>query len=333
VKRKLFIIVLLVAVLGGTGYWLFRQNQAAAKKNQLRLSGHIEATQTDLAFKVSGKIVKIYFQEGDWVRTGQKVAELDAQDLKNEVDQAKAKVGAARANLDKLMAGYRPQEIKEAKADVDRARADLVDRKLDFDRYQILFQRKVVAATTRDKYEANYLMAQATLKGAREKYDMLKEGYRREDIDKARAELQQAQATLDLAETRLGYATILSPVDGAVLVKPAEVGEVAAVGSNVLTLGLLDDIWFEGYIPETDLVRVKLHQRAIITTDSYPGKQYPAWVSYISSKAEFTPKTVETFKERVTLVYRTKIRADNPNHELRPGMPAEAVVFFDNQHK
>ena len=115
------------------------------------------------------------------------------------------------------------------------------------------------------------------------------------------------------------------------MVKPAEVGEVAAIGSTVVTVGLLDDIWFEGWIPETDLVKVKLHQKAVITTDSYPGKKYPAWVSMINSKAEFTPKTVETFKERVTLVYRTKIRAANPNHELRPGMPAEAVVFLDSQ--
>jgi HlyD family secretion protein len=108
------------------------------------------------------------------------------------------------------------------------------------------------------------------------------------------------------------------------------VGEVAAIGTPVVTVGLLDDIWFEGYFAETDLAKVRYGMKCEVTTDTYPGKKYPAWVSFINSKAEFTPKQVETFKERVTLVYRTKIRCANPNHELKPGMPAEAVVFLDS---
>jgi HlyD family secretion protein len=188
-----------------------------------------------------------------------------------------------------------------------------------------------VSKQVRDQSEADYLVARANLKSAQEQYDLRKSGFRQEDIDAANYEFEQAKAALELAQTRLGYATIISPADGAVLVKPAEVGEVAAIGSTVLTLGLLDDVWFEGYIPETDLAKVRFGMKAEVTTDSYPGKKYPAWVSFISSKAEFTPKSVETFKERVTLVYRTKIRCANPNHELKPGMPAEAVVFLDSQ--
>jgi HlyD family secretion protein len=103
------------------------------------------------------------------------------------------------------------------------------------------------------------------------------------------------------------------------------------VGAPVLTLGDLDNIYFEGYIPETDLAKVKFGMQAEVTTDAYPGKKYPAWVSFINAKAEFTPKTVETYKERVTLVYRTKIRAKNLGYDLKPGMPAEAVIFLDSQ--
>ncbi len=331
-KQAVIVIVVLVAALGGLSYWLIWGGKGASK-DQLRLQGHIEAYQTDLGFKVSGKIIKINSQEGDWLKIGDVVAELDAQDLKDEVEHAKARLGQAKANLDKYQAGYRPQEVAEALAAVAKAKADMDNKQVNLYRYQNLYERKTVSQQTRDQAEADYLMAKAALKSAREQYGLRKEGYRQEDIEAAKAEFEQAKAALDLAQTRLGYATINSPVNGAVLVKPAEVGEVAAIGSTVVTVGLLDDIWFEGWIPETDLVKVKLHQKAYITTDSYPGKKYPAWVSYISYKAEFTPKTVETFKERVTLVYRSKIRAANPNYELRPGMPAEAVVLLDNQQQ
>ena len=152
-----------------------------------------------------------------------------------------------------------------------------------------------------------------------------------EDIDKARGDFKEAQASLELALTRLGYATITSPVNGVVLVRPMEPGMTAAIGAPVLTVGDMDNIYFQGYIPETDLAKVKFGMKAYVTTDAYPGKKYPAWVSFISSKAEFTPKTVETYKERVTLVYRCKIRAQNLNYDLKPGMPAEAVILLDSQ--
>jgi HlyD family secretion protein len=329
--KRILLALVLLAGLGSLGYWLYTQERFYQNQDRLRLSGHMEATETDLAFKVPGKIIKIHFEEGDWVKTGQAVAELEAQDLRDEVARSQASLAAAQANLTKYLAGYRVQEIEEAKAAVAKAKADLDNKRIMFHRYQNLYERKTVSKQTRDQVEADFLMARANLKSAREQYDLRKEGFRQEDIDATRQQFEQAKATLELAQTRLGYAIITAPADGAVLVKPAEVGEVAAIGSTVLTLGLLDDIWFEGYIPETDLAKVRYGMKAEVTTDSYPGKKYPAWVSFISSKAEFTPKSVETFKERVTLVYRTKIRCANPNHELKPGMPAEAVVFLDNQ--
>lgn len=331
-KRRVIIIGLaLLVVLGGLGYRLLVWYEQKVHRNELRLQGHMEATETDLAFKVSGITEYIYFQEGDWVSSGQKVAGLEAKDLKDEVDHARARLEAATANLAKYEAGYRPQEVKEAEAEVGRTKADLVDKKLDYERYQKLFERRVVAATTRDKYQANYLMAKENHKRALEEYSMRKEGFRQEDIDKARGEFKEAKAQLELALTRLGYATIWSPVNAVVLVRPMEPGMTAAVGAPVVTVGDMDNIYFEGYIPETELAKVKFGMKAEITTDAYPGKKYPAWVSFINSKAEFTPKTVETYKERVTLVYRTKIRAKNLNYDLKPGMPAEAMIFLDSQ--
>ncbi len=330
--KRLILILLLLGVLIALGVWLYWGNKQT-EPGILRLSGHIEATETDLGFKVPGKIAAIRFEEGEEVQAGQVVAELESQDLRREVDAAQARLAAARANRAKLERGYRPQEVAQAQAEVGRAQADYEDKAKDYRRMQNLFKRGVVPASTRDKAEAAYLMAKETLSQARENYDLRKEGFRQEDIKAARADLRQAQAALELAETRLGYATITSPVTGVVLARPMEPGQVAAVGATVLTLGDLDHAYFEGYIPETDLAKVHYGQKAVVTTDTYPDKRYPAWVSYISSKAEFTPKSVETYKERITLVYRTKIRVENPQHELKPGMPAQARIFLDEPPK
>ncbi len=331
-KKKLLLIGILALVFLGValGYWRLRTNQQVAK-SVLHLSGHIETTETDLAFKVPGKIAAIHFEEGQSVKAGELVADLESQDLREEVAVAEGKLAAARATLDKQEAGYRPQEVREAQAAVAQAQADFAEKQRDFHRMQNLFSRKVISASTRDKSEAAYLVAKEVLRRARENYDLMREGYRLEDKKAARGDFQQAQANLGLARTRLGYATLTSPVNGVVLSRPGEPGEVMAVGATVLTLGDLDNVWFEGYIAETDLARVRYGQKATVTTDTYPGKQYAAWVSYIAAKAEFTPKSVETFKERVTLVYRTKIRCANPDHELKPGMPAEAVIFLDRE--
>jgi HlyD family secretion protein len=329
-RRFIPIILVAVAVVGGLVYWLVWW-ESRPPKNILPLEGHMEATETDLAFKVAGIVQYIFFQEGDWVSMNQAVAGLEAKDLKDEVDRARATLAASKANLTKFETGYRPQEIKEAEAQVGKTKADLVNKKLDYQRYENLYLRKVVPALTRDKFEADYLMARESHKSAQEQYNMLKEGFRVEDIDQARGQFKEAQASLELALTRLGYGTITSPVNGVVLVRPMEPGMTAAVGAPVLTLGDMDNIYFQGYIPESDLAKVKFGMQAYVTTDAYPGKKYPAWVSFINAKAEFTPKTVETYKERVTLVYRCKIRAQNLNYDLKPGMPAEAVILLDNQ--
>ncbi|MEJ5330275.1 MAG: efflux RND transporter periplasmic adaptor subunit [Desulfobaccales bacterium] len=325
VLRRLPLVVLLLLLAGGGLWWW--QRHSLPQERGLRLTGHIEATETHLGFKVPGIIAAIYFEEGQEVRAGQLVAELDDQDLKQELAAAEARLAAARANLARLEAGYRPQEVREAQAAVGQAQADYDDKEREFRRFQALFERRVVAAQTRDRAEAAFLMAQEALKRAQERYDLVRSGFRKEDIEQGQAELRQAEAQRELAHTRLGYARITAPVTAIVLSRPAEPGQVAQVGATVLTLGDLDNLWFEGWLPETQLGQVRYGQKAQVTTDSYPGKIYPGWVSYIASKAEFTPKMVETFKERVTLVYRTKIRVENPNYELKPGMPAEAVIL------
>jgi HlyD family secretion protein len=329
-KRALLPVFLLVAALGVLAWWLFWRDHELPEK-VLRLSGHIEATEVDLAFKVPGTISAIRFEEGEWVKAGDVVATLEAKDLKDGVAVAEAGVAAAMAAVAKMESGSRRQEIREAEAAVTAAKAELDNQEANFKRIQALFDEKVATAKALDQARTDLVKAQEVFHSAQELLDLRKEGSRQEDIAAARAELKLARAKLELAQTRLGYATLTSPVNGVVLVRPAEVGEVAAVGSVVLTIGELDKVWFEGYLTETDLGRVTYGQKAVITTDTFPAKRYPAVVSFISSQPEFTPKSVETRKERVTLVYRTKIRGENPGYELKPGMPAEAVIDIDGQ--
>jgi HlyD family secretion protein len=326
-KRKL-LIILLLAGLATAGALAYRQYHVddSADPSALRLSGHIETTETDLGFKVPGKVGAMYFQEGDQVEPGQLVAELEDQDLRQDVAVAEARQAAARATLDKLLAGSRPQELKDAQAALAQAAADQQDKARDLERQETLTKRAASPQANLDKARLAHTMAREGAQRARERYSLVKEGFRAEDIAAGRADLAQAKAALDLARTRLGYARLAAPVSGVVLVRQAEPGEVLAVGSPVVTLGDLDGVWLEGYIPETQLALVRLGQKAYVTTDSYPGKRYPAKVAYIAAKAEFTPKTVETQKERVTLVYRAKVRAENPDKELKPGMPGEAII-------
>jgi len=219
--------------------------------NEIKLAGHIQATETNLAFQVAGRIEAISVDAGEEVKAGQVVAKLDDLVFRHEVDAAEGAWEAADATPG-------PKRIKDA-------------------------------------------------------------------------ELRQAKAALELARLRLSYATLIAPVGGLVLARSANPGELAAVGATIITLGDLDHVWFEGYLPERDLGKVRYGQRAVIAIDGAPGDKFSGTVSYISPKAEFTPKTVETYRERVTMVYRLRIKLPNPQRALKVGMPAEAVISLDKQ--
>jgi HlyD family secretion protein len=209
--------------------------------------------------------------------------------------------------------------VREAQSQRDTA-------KLEYDRMKKLFSEEVIPKSRFDDATNAYRVASEGLRRAKENLSLAVEGPRKEDVRAAEAQAAQANADLELAQTRLAYGVIRSPVDGVVLVRPTEPGEVVQPGSTVLTLAEIGRPWVRCYLAETDLARVRLGQKATVTTDTYPDKSYPGVISYVSSKAEFTPKAVETHKERVTLVYRMKVRVANPRFELKPGMPADVEI-------
>ena len=325
-KKIIPIVILLAAAVAAGVYYYPRLTQKAAPVNQLTLSGNIEAHESLVGFKVPGRIVELPVEEGQQVAQGALLARLDDADLKQRIRIDEAAVGVRESDLALTLAGTRHQEVKAAQQTMLDAEADRSQKKLDNERAQKLFAKDEVSAQERDLAATALKRAEAIFKAAQQRYSEAVEGSRKEDVAIAQANLKEASANLGLSRVNLGYTTLLAPSTGVITVRQAELGEVVAPGTPVVTLADLDHIWLRAYVAENDLGRIHWGQDATITTDTYPGKQYHGRISFIASDAEFTPKSVQTYTERVTLVYRIKIDIDNPNHELKPGMPADAHV-------
>jgi len=358
----------------------------------ITLSGNIELTQVNLAFKVSGKLIELPIDEGMEVRKGTVLARLDVDQLQKQrardqasltvtetqliqqrtaveyqkasleadVETRQATLRLAEARLQELLAGSRRQEKEQAGAAAEDARTQHALAKDDWDRAQTLFKSDDISRSQYDQYRTRFNSSKALLQQAEERLSLVMEGPRKEDIEAARAQVAQARASVKQAEavrlelkrkeqeletrraqieqaraqvavveTQIADGVVTAPINGVVLVKSAEVGEILAAGTTLATLAEMDKPWLRGYIKEQDLGRVKLGMKAKVTTDSYPGKIYWGRISFISSEAEFTPKQIQTPEERVKLVYRIKIEVENPQHELKLNMPADAEIQLD----
>lgn len=324
-----FLILLFIFGMAGLLFYLFIKDRGKVDQT-IRVSGNIEAQEVNIGFKISGRIASLPVQEGDWVEKGAIVGKLDDKDFRHRLELAQASLRTAEARLERLLAGSRPEEIREAEAALHQAQYDVTNRKNQYERMKALFERGVIPKETLDNVETGYKMAVAQLQRVEERYKLVKEGPRKEDIEEARAQVEQAKASLRLSEAQLKDTILHSPISGIVLVKSAEVGEVVNPGTTVMTLADIRNVWLKAYIPETELSRVKWGQEVIVTTDLKPQKEYKGKISFISSQAEFTPKQIQTEKERVTLVYRIKIDIPNPDRELKPGMPADGRILLNS---
>ena len=284
--------------------------------------------------------------------------EYQTENVASLIQQRQAELRQAEATLEALQAGSRRQEVEQARAAVAGAETAFEKARRDWQRAQALFKKEDISASDFDRFKSAYEGSEAALRQARQRLALIVEGPRKEDIEAAqavvararaglraaeavrldikrmqqetatrRAEIAQAQAELAIVEAQLKDAVAVSPIGGLALVKAAEVGEVLAAGTTVVTVGDLDHPWLRAYLNERDLGRVKLGDPARVTTDSFPGKVYQGRVSFIASDAEFTPKQIQTREERVRLVYRIKIELENPNHELKSNMPADAEIL------
>ena len=219
-----------------------------------------------------------------------------------------------------------PQDIRASEQTLADAKADLELKRSDLERYSALYKRDAMSAQTHDQADTAFKRAQAVYDRAQQTLSEIREGTRKEQIAVSRATLQTARQNLELSKVRRDYTVLQSPVTGVVTVRQAELGEYVVPGTPVVTIADLDHLWVRAYVSETDLGRVRWGQPATLRTDTFPGKSYRGTIAFISPEAEFTPKTVQTNKERVALVYRIKVDVENPNQELKPGMPADVTI-------
>ena len=330
---RILIIAFLVFVLIGCLYfaitfWRDKQNQT------LVLYGNVDIRQVDLGFRVSGRLLKMLFEEGDEIKTGDLIAVLDKGPYEASLAAAQGELAQAAANYAKLKHGNRYQEIEEARATVR-------ERQATFENAEILFKRQSeqikVGSTSQQAYDdalANKIAADALLKNAKEALSLAEEGFRQEDIDAGRAALETAKAQLESAKINLQDTEILSPSDGIILTRVREPGAIVAPESIVYTLTLHYPVWIRAYVSETDLGRIKPGMEALVTTDANPDKPFKGQIGFISPQAEFTPKTVETPELRTDLVYRIRIVVNDPEGiivndpegQLRQGMPVTAKI-------
>ncbi len=331
-KKKKIIGVLIVVLIAVGGTLLVRSLLHKVPSNELVLYGNVDIRQVALAFNGNERIADMLVQEGDKVKKGQLLATLDTLRLSHEVAQAAAQVKAQGEVLAALVAGTRPEDIRKARADVEAADAEKKNAEVVFRRKSMLAAKDLISKQERDDAKTAADYAQAQLKAARETLALAVAGPRREDIAAARETLKAYEASLSVAKRNLEYASLYAPSDGVIQTRILEPGDMASPQTPAFTLALTDPVWVRAYIPEPDMGKIRLGMSARVTTDSYPGKRYKAWIGFISPTAEFTPKSVETREVRTSLVYQVRVYVCNPDNELRMGMPAAVIISLNQPH-
>lgn len=390
--KKQTILLICAALLVGVGALVYL-GQRNIRAQEIYYSGTIEAIVSDLAFQVTGRVRKIYVDEGQWVEKGLLMADIDDSEyqarydqalanlagseetfkqariiyelnrkiLPTEVKRSEASVKALKAQLKETEIGYRPEETAQAKLIMDSAEAVMKESRSEKDRYDRLFERKIVAKQDKDKIDLRYETSVKDYERTKEAYLLSRSGFRKETIEAARARfyeglavLQQAKnnlskiesakqdvevakaiikankASVSLARTQLSHTHLIAPFSGIILSRNVEPGEVVTTGREVLSVSDISRVDLKIFVDETEIGHLKPGRKVKVKIDTFPDKDYFGWVAYISPEAEFTPKIIQTHKERVKLVYLVKVALPNPEKELKPGMPADAW-FLDNE--
>ena len=326
-KTKIIVIIaVVVAVLVSIG-WVCRNRTPPS--NDLTLHGNVDIRQTELAFNASGRIDRILVQEGDRVKAGQLLASLDTERLRLARQQAEAQATAQRQVVARNLAGSRPEEIRQARAQRDAARVGVADAEAYYRRQVDLVARHFISQQQADSARFALDKARDQLKAAAESLRLAELGPRKEDIAAARATLAANEAAVAGIQHDLQEGELHAPSDGVIENRILEPGDMASPQKPVFTLALTDPVWIRTWLAEPQLGRVPVGARAWVRTDSHPGKRYRAWVGYVSPSAEFTPKSVETTEIRSSLVYQARVFVCEGQGELRQGMPATVTIPLD----
>ncbi|HJU90773.1 MAG TPA: HlyD family efflux transporter periplasmic adaptor subunit [Gemmatimonadaceae bacterium] len=328
-KRKIIGPVVLALI---AAFFAYRYIAGRSHDNIILASGTVEATEADLGFQVPGRLEQISVREGSTTRVGDELASLERAELLAERAVAIAQVASARALLDELTAGTRREEIARARADLTVATQRRDAARRDVDRLRELAEQSLISKQSFDHQETALKVADGEVSSAAEELSLLVAGPRRERIAAQRAELAEASATVQRIDAMLSQVTIAAPFNGTVSVRHREPGEAVAAGSPVLTLRDLGDRWVRIYVPGDEVGRLALGQKATMTADGFENRSYEGVISHIASVAEFTPRNVQTTKDRVRLVYEVRVRITGDSSvDLKPGLPTD--VRFDVPNK
>jgi HlyD family secretion protein len=292
----------------------------------LVLQGNVEVREVNLGFKVAGRIEKLAVDEGDSVRPGEKLASLEKIYFVDALDQARAARDQAAANFAKMQAGNRLEDVAQAEANLEEAQATLKNANQTLDRAEALLRAASGTVKDHDDALAAERVAAARVDVAQQALNLMKAGYRVEDVAAAQAQLAQQDAAVAVAERQLADADLIAPSAGVVESRVREAGAIVNVGETAFVLSLTTPVWIRAYVSELDLPRLKPGMEVEVTTDSPSIAPVKGRVGFIATVAEFTPKSVETSELRTALVYRLRVVVDDPDNVLRQGMPATIEV-------
>jgi len=332
-RRKIFFIVAVLVLIVATAVYVTRREQARERDHY---SGVLEATrEARLAFQTGGKVARVFVSEGDKVEKGQVLAVLDPEELESRRLQAEKAYRKAQDSLrqaEVLLKIYEttlPHELARAEANRESARKVMEDAQKNLKRFESLYERKVIAEKDRDNAKLHYDTARENLKAAESVVNQARGNLgkieaTRHEVASLKAQVEQAKAFLKQAVIQLGYTELKAPFAGIVTSKNCEPGEVVTPTREVITVSDLSAMDLKIFVEETFIGKVKPGQVAEVKIDTYPNRIFKGTVTFISPVGEFTPKIIQTRKERVKLVYLVKINIPNPDLSLKTGLPADA---------
>lgn len=328
-NKKVIAVVLVVIAVVIIGFWVWKYNNKNQKDNVLTLYGNVDIRQVSLAFEQSGRIEKLLVQEGDKVKAGQVLAALNTNALHIQAKQAQAQLKAQQEAIVKQDVGARPEEISQAKAQLASAQAELDKTNKNLQRLQILVSStdgRAISQQELDYAKSNKDSAEAAVRERQANLELIIKGARQEDREATKAQYEVTKANLDLINYNLTQAELKSPVKAVVRARLQEVGDMTTAQKAVYTLALTDPKWIRVYVNEQDLSSIKMGGTAQVIRDSDPNQPINGKIGYISSVAEFTPKTVQTEEIRTTLVYEVRVYVNDPNDQLKMGQPVTVKV-------